>query len=127
MRGQPSKPEVVEQAEQTGLTALVFLTQDEDRLGRFLGDTGLSPDDLRASAGTHAGLVAVLDYVLADESMLLLFAAGAAIDPAAVGPARDVLAGGSDSMGYAAAHGARPAQQQPKRPSRRWEGPGSDG
>ena len=126
MRGKPSKPDVIEQAEQTGLAALVFLTEDEDRLGKFLGDTGLSPDDLRASAGTHAGLVAVLDYVLAEEAMLMAFAVTAQIEPAAIGPARDVLAGGSDSMGYAAAHGARPAYQQPKRPSRRWAGPNSE-
>ena len=126
MRGKTGRPDAAEQAEQTGLAALVFLTEDEDRLGKFLGDTGLSPDDLRASAGTHAGLVAVLDYVLADELMLMLFSAAAQIEPYAIGPARDVLAGGSDSMGYAAAHGARPAHQQPKRPSRRWAGPGSE-
>ena len=61
--------DAIENAEAIGLAALVFLTEDEDRLGRFLSETGLSPDDLRASAGTREGLVAVLDHLLADESL----------------------------------------------------------
>lgn len=116
-----------EEAEAIGLAALVFLTEDADRLGRFLNDTGLTPAELRASAGTPAGLAAVLDHLLTDESQLLVFAAGAGLDPAAIGPARVALAGGADAQQFAANNytsGQAPGRPQPKRPSRRWPGPG---
>jgi len=118
-----------ERAEQIGLSALVFVTEDEDRLGRVLGETGLSPDDLRASAGTPEGLVAVLDHLLADESLLMVFAAGAGLQPAEVWPAREILGGGADASAFASQNytsgygGGRPATA--KRPSKRWAGPGS--
>lgn len=118
-----------DKAEQIGLAALVFLTEDEDRLGRFLGETGLSPDDLRASAGTPEGLVAVLDHILGDESLLMVFAAGAGLQPGEIGPAREVLGGGADarefaSQNYTSGYGGGQTTA-PKRPSRRWPGPGA--
>ena len=116
-----------EAAEAIGLAALVFLTEEEDRLGRCLSETGLSPDDLRAAAGTRHGYVAVLDHVLADESLLLVFTASAGIDPAAVGPARDVLAGDGDARQFASANytsGNTTGRTGPKRASKRWPGPG---
>jgi hypothetical protein len=115
-----------DEAEQIGLAALVFMTEDADRLGRFLNDTGLSPTDLSALAGTADGQAAVLDYLLADESLLMVFAAGAGLDPAAVGPARIALAGGVDAHRFAADNytsGHSAGRSQRKRPSKRWAGP----
>lgn len=117
-----------EEAESIGLAALVFLTEDAGRLQRFLADTGLTPDALRASAGTPEGLAAVLDHLLADESLLMVFTAGSGIDPAAVAPARETLAGGGDAQRFAAdayTSGHSGGRPRAKRPSRRWQGPGS--
>jgi hypothetical protein len=83
-----------EEAERIGLAGLVFLTSDEPRLTRFLADTGLTPHELAAAAGQRETLAAVLDHLLSDESLLLVFAADAAIDPAAVTPAHIKLVAG---------------------------------
>lgn len=118
-------------AEEIGLAALVFLTEDADRLGRFLAESGLHPSELKRTAGTPEGLVAVLDHLLSDESLLMVFAAGAGLDPAEIGPARDVLGGGSDARSFAAANftaghtGGRATTKEPRKPSKRWPGPGA--
>lgn len=111
------------EAEEIGLAALVFMTEDADRLGHFLNDTGFSPDELRSAAGSPETLAAVLDYLLNDESMLMVFAAGADLDPSAIGPARAQLPGGMGDA-YASQHPA--SQNRPRKPSRRWAGPGTD-
>jgi hypothetical protein len=125
---QQQEPQVRQDAEAIGLAALVFLTEDGERLGRFLSTTGLSPAELRATAGTSEGQGAVLDYLLSDESLLMVFAAGSAIDPAAIAPARDALVGGSDAKRYAAENytsGHTTGRAASKRPSKRWPGPGA--
>ena len=81
-----------DEAEAIGLSALLFLTEDEARLTRFLSETGLSPADLGAAAARPEMLGAVLDYLLADESLLLVFAAHAAIEPGTIAPAQAALA-----------------------------------
>ena len=86
-------------AEGLALAALVFLTEDPGRLTRFLGDTGIAPGELAAAAGEPHTLAAVLDFVLADESLLLVFADHAGIDPAAVEPARAAFAGAGSAKG----------------------------
>jgi hypothetical protein len=62
------------QAEQIAAHALAWLCADPDRLGSFLGQSGASPDDLRAAlrAGPDQGLLgSVLDFILqADQSVL---------------------------------------------------------
>ncbi|MGE0627921.1 MAG: DUF3572 domain-containing protein [Hyphomicrobiaceae bacterium] len=83
-----------EEAEAIALQALVFLTEDRDRLSRFLLDTGMSPGDLGNAVGSPEALVAVLDHLLGDESLLLVFTSAAGIDPAVVQPARAILDGG---------------------------------
>ena len=64
-----------------GLKALVFIVEDEGRLLRFLAETGMAPDALRSQAGAPATLAAVLGHLLEDESLLLVFTSGAAVDP----------------------------------------------
>lgn len=82
-------------AEALASQGLAFLAEDTARLVRFMGTTGLGPDDLRRRAGTREVLAAVLGYLLEDESALLVFTTGAGIDPAEPQKAYHVLTGGS--------------------------------
>lgn len=79
-------------AQTLGLSALAFLAEDAPRMGRFLALTGLGPDHLRAAADAPETLLAVLDHLLGDESLLLVFAASKGIAPETVAPARIALA-----------------------------------
>ncbi|WP_072390481.1 DUF3572 domain-containing protein [Hyphomicrobium sp. CS1GBMeth3] len=81
-----------EEAETMALAGLAFLAEDGARLGRFLALTGIEPDQLRAVAGAPETLLAVLDYLLGDESLLLVFTASKGIAPEAVEPTRHALA-----------------------------------
>ena len=116
-----------EHAESVALSALVYLTEDGERLERFLTESGLSPSDLGHAAGSPEMLTAVLDYLMADESLLMVFAATANLDPAEIAPARYALGGGKDvnPEGYNAPSN-RSTLPTKKRPSRRWAGPDSD-
>jgi len=90
-----SKPRLDREAAETiAARALQFLAEDRERLVRFLQDSGVSPDDLRARAGSMAVLAAVLDHLLGDESALLSFAANAGVAPESIAPAAELLGGG---------------------------------
>ena len=78
-----------------GLAALGFLAGEPDRLVRFLALSGMTLEDLRGRAGEPALLAAVLDHLLADESLLFLFAEAEALHPADVAAARRKLPGGA--------------------------------
>jgi hypothetical protein len=80
-------------AEALAIGALGFLASDPERLGRFLSVTGLGPENLRAAAGEPAFLVSVLDYVAADEALLLALAADLSVKPEAIIAAHRDLAG----------------------------------
>jgi hypothetical protein len=82
----------LDRAEEIGVTGLIFLAADMQRLGRFLALTGLGPAELKAEARTPRMLVAVLDHLLHDESLLLVFAADSQLAPEDIAPARRVLA-----------------------------------
>lgn len=86
-----------ESAEILALDALGFLAAEPQRLARYLSLTGLSAADLMARAAEPSLLGAVLDHLLADETLLCQFAADAALDPSAVRNARRRLPGGADS------------------------------
>lgn len=73
------------------MQGLTFLASDGLRLARFLSLTGIVPTQLRSWASAPHLQVAVLDYLLGDESLLLVFAAEARIEPADIAPARDAL------------------------------------
>lgn len=60
--------------ETIALEALGFIAADEAELGRFLGLSGLSLDDLRATAGTPETLRAVMEYVMGHEPTAKAFA-----------------------------------------------------
>ena len=80
-----------DQAEAIGLAALGFLASDIQRLGRFLALTGTGPAELKAQAHSPRMLAAVLDHLLRDEGLLLVFAASSGIEPTSIGPAHRLL------------------------------------
>jgi hypothetical protein len=88
-----------DQAETIALTALGFLAEDVQRLGRFLALTGIGPAELKAEAGSARVLSAVLDHLMKDESLLLVFAAGSAIAPELIAAAHRRLEGAPGEFG----------------------------
>lgn len=86
------QPPSHEEAETLAINALRFLADDPARLGRFLALTGLGPADLKATAGQPHLLAAVLDHLMRDESLLLVFAADNRIPPERIAEAHRHLA-----------------------------------
>ncbi|GAA0596421.1 DUF3572 domain-containing protein [Caenispirillum bisanense] len=80
-------------AETVGLQALAFLAADDRLLDRFLALTGMGPAELREGAQDPMVLGAVLDFLLADDSLVLAFAAASDLSPEAPGQARRALPG----------------------------------
>jgi hypothetical protein len=80
-----------EAAETMALKALGFLAEDPPRLQRFLSLTGLDPAALRDQANSLTVLAAVLEFLLADETLLLVFAANAQVAPETVSAAANLL------------------------------------
>ena len=81
-----------DRAESIGVSALLFLVSDTERLSRFLTLTRVGPAQLRAEARSPGMLAAVLYYLLQDESSLLVFSASDGVPPEDVAPARRALA-----------------------------------
>ena len=78
-------------ARSLAVRALAFIGADSDRLTRFLNLTGLGPHNLRSAAADPAFLDSVLDYLVADEELLVAFAADAGVKPEAVARAHEAL------------------------------------
>jgi hypothetical protein len=93
MRSPPRKRQSFspDEAEALAIDMLTFLAEDAGRLSRFLGMTGLSLGDVRAQAASTEFLAGVMDFIAADESLLLVFASERRIDPDAVLMARRSL------------------------------------
>jgi lambda repressor-like predicted transcriptional regulator len=81
-----------DRAEEIAANALAFLAADAARMMQFLETTGVSLDDLRRDAGSPRMLTAVLDHLVQDESLLLVFTSSIGLPPEDIGPARDMLA-----------------------------------
>jgi len=92
----PDPKERLDAAAAIAIAALGFLASETDRLGRFLALTGIRPDSIREAAREPDFLLGVLDYLVADETLLLAFANQNEIDPEQVAWARDVLDATSD-------------------------------
>ncbi|MEM1264627.1 MAG: DUF3572 domain-containing protein [Pseudomonadota bacterium] len=84
------------EAETVATSALAWLAEEPDRIGAFLGTTGLDPADVVAAARTPEFLGAVLDFVLSDDALVLAFASAVKVAPERVGRARAALPGGDD-------------------------------
>lgn len=83
-----------ESAQTLALQGLAWLAQDADRLGAFVAIGGLDPASLKARVGDPLLLAAVLDFLLADEALVLAFCAEAGFPPDAPMRARASLPGG---------------------------------
>ena len=78
-------------AEKLAIDALTFLAADEGRMARFIAATGYGLAAIRAEAGSPDFLAAVLDFLMEDESLLLVFAGHTGFDPRKIAVAREVL------------------------------------
>ncbi len=82
-----------ETAENLAIQGLSFLAADPDRLGRFLSETGLGPDQIRAAAAEPGFLAGVLSHLASNEQLAKDFAAEASCDPADLFKAHVALGG----------------------------------
>lgn len=73
------------------LGALGWVLADEDRAGRLLALTGMTPDALREGLGDPGVLGAVLDFLGQYEPDLVAAAAALGVEPAALMAARERL------------------------------------
>jgi hypothetical protein len=80
-----------EQAEMLAIGALSFLAAEPEALTRFLRLTGLDPERLRDAAAEPGFLAGLLDYLLANEALLVDYARDAGIAPEAIARARAAL------------------------------------
>src|SRR2546425_5481824 len=80
-------------AEKLAISALSCLAGEPERLGAFLAATGIGPEAIRKAAADPAFLAGVLDYVCADEALLIAVAEQAGIAPREVEHAQAVLSG----------------------------------
>jgi Protein of unknown function (DUF3572) len=78
-------------AEAIAARALAFLAADAAQLARFLALTGLQAADIRAQIDSAELLSAVLDHLVHDEPLLLVFAASAQVPPEDIGRALAAL------------------------------------
>jgi hypothetical protein len=92
VKGRSDTAEDLEQSQGIALMALAFLAEDATRLSRFLALTGIGPAELRASAGAPQTLAAVLEHIVGDESLLLVFSAAKSVPAQSIEPARALLA-----------------------------------
>lgn len=89
------KPFDRDAAQTIAISALAFLADDPDRLGPFLVQSGMGPDELKAGAREDDTLASVLDFVMQDEVMVLEFASAADISPEWVATAHLLLSDGA--------------------------------
>lgn len=80
-------------AQALALNALAFLAADRGNLDRLMAQSGLDVDTLRTRAGEPELLSALLDFLLANEDLLLGFCDEISVDPKAVHMARHILDG----------------------------------
>jgi len=80
-------------AEILALEGLGWLAGEEDGIQHFLTQSGIDAATLRLAAGSPDLSVAVLDFLLGNEEMLLRFCESTAISPKQVHLARHQLSG----------------------------------
>lgn len=85
-------------AEVTALKALGFLASEPERLQRFMDLSGLDIQAIRSSASDAAFLGGLLDYLLADQTLLLLFAESEQLPPERIVRIRRQLPGAGNDF-----------------------------
>lgn len=73
---------------------LSFIASEEQHLRKFILVTGLEPSSIRSEANSTDFLIGVLDFIMSDDSMLLVFSAHKNVDPNLIKAARHALAPG---------------------------------
>ncbi|MGI3903832.1 MAG: DUF3572 domain-containing protein [Janthinobacterium lividum] len=73
------------------IQALTYIASGPDHAERFMALTGIPLDDLRKAAAESGFLLGVMDYLIGDEALLLLFAADSGLAPEAVAAAHDLM------------------------------------
>ena len=81
--------------ESIAIGALSWIASDGELMTRFLGLTGIEPDQIRQVASEPGFLAAVLDFLLAYEPTLNRFCEDNGIEPKAVARARQRFGGQS--------------------------------
>jgi hypothetical protein len=82
-----------ESADVLALEGLGWLVGQDNALERFLNQSGIDAASLRQAAGSREMSVAVLDFLLGNEELLLQFCESASIAPKQMHLARHVLGG----------------------------------
>lgn len=82
-------------AELLAARILDWLAQDPARIGAFLAASGTDPASLRPRAQDPAFLLAVIDFLMADEALLLDCCAALGLPPETPGQALAALPGGA--------------------------------
>ena len=88
-----TRPLTPENAEILALEGLGWLAGDQEAIARFMSQSGIEPASLRDAAGSPGMGLAVLDFLLGNEDLLLGFCESATISPQALHLARHQLGG----------------------------------
>ena len=86
-------PMTPERAEILALEGLGWLAGDEAGIARFMDQAGIDAATLREAAGSPGTGLAVLDFLLGNEDLLLRFCENAEVEPKALHLARHQLGG----------------------------------
>lgn len=78
-------------AEALAIEALSFVAAEPGLLAQFAAVTGHTPASIRADASSPEFLAGVLDFLMSDESLLLVFASHQSITPPEIMAARQAL------------------------------------
>jgi hypothetical protein len=81
------------------LKLLVFLSQDEERMTRFLALSGIDPQDLRERHGDPVFQGFLLDYLFQDDQTTSAFCDDVQISPEALMRVRRKMPGGEEWNG----------------------------
>lgn len=85
-----------DEAETVALKALGWVVGAEDERGAFLGASGLSPEDLMRRAGEPEVLLAVIDYILAEDRRVIGFCNAVGLRYENLAVVRQALPGGEE-------------------------------
>ena len=70
--------------------ALTYLAADQERISRFLMISGFTPDTIRPELGKPHFVAGLLDYVVADDRLVIGLAESVGSTPEAIYQAREV-------------------------------------
>lgn len=85
-----------DEAETVALKALGWILDADDERSTFLSASGLGPDDLMRRAGEAELLLAVMDFLLAEDRRVIAFCDATGLRYEALAAVRQALPGGAD-------------------------------